>query len=390
MKPKEFDELIRQKFDQDDFAYNPRNWDQLAEQMDGRARKRSAMMWWLMPIAGIAASVAMAMGVTNILRQTEIGQSGASTAFVQSGNFEKPQILQNEPATTLVATAETYTEPNNAPTNNQSQNTKKNKTTAAATKFAISYENAVGFTPSKKQGFVMKDIMIPKKEKKEVAVASEGYNTFKPQDDQPVKPAKTSIILSGGVNRGNQNSGYIVGATVRRMISDKVFIESDVAFASSNNTQSKEVFVPTGTTGSATARVAARGTVTEDNKTTLIPAPQGKNVNQSESYNLYYAQVSPSIGYKVMKKMSVGVGPDFQQALADNRPATNENVSRNNIAVAPLFDVGFIGKTEYSVTKKVKAGVLYRKGINNILTPMDKYIDRDYLQFQLKCTIFNK
>ena len=34
--------------------------------------------------------------------------------------------------------------------------------------------------------------------------------------------------------------------------------------------------------------------------------------------------------------------------------------------------------------------VLYRKGINNILTPMGKYIDRDYVQFQVRCTIFNK
>ncbi len=92
MKPKEFDELVRQKFDQNDFAYNPGNWDQLAEQMDGRARKRSMMMWWLMPLAGIAASVAMAMGVTSILHLQGTGLSGQSTAFVRSCNFEKRQI----------------------------------------------------------------------------------------------------------------------------------------------------------------------------------------------------------------------------------------------------------------------------------------------------------
>jgi hypothetical protein len=37
MKPREFDELVRQKFDQNEFAYNPGNWDRLVEQMDGRA-----------------------------------------------------------------------------------------------------------------------------------------------------------------------------------------------------------------------------------------------------------------------------------------------------------------------------------------------------------------
>ena len=86
--------------------------------------------------------------------------------------------------------------------------------------------------------------------------------------------------------------------------------------------------------------------------------------------------------------MSVGVGPDFQQMLTDNRPTINSNVT-DNVKVAPMFDIGFVGKTEYNVTKTVKAAVSYRKGVNNILTPTDKYLDRDYLQFQVRCAIFN-
>ena len=389
MKPKEFDELIRQKFDQNDFAYNPGHWDQLAEQMDGRARKRSAMMWWLMPLAGIAASVAMAMGVTTLLRQQPTGLSGANTAFVQSGNFEQPQILQNEPATTMVASNRQYLELTTNTNNNLAP--KKNKKSNAAEKFAINLENAIGFTSSgntKKNGFVLNETLIPKKDKKAV-VTNEGYNTFKPEEEL-LKPTKTSIILSGGINRGSQSNGYVVGATVRRMLNDKVFIESDVAFASSNNSQLSGV--PNNTPATArTSAGAARNTATEGVTTVVTPGTDHnpKFKDENVSYNLYYAQVSPSIGYKVIKKISIGVGPDFQQALADNRP-TASTVTRNNVEVAPLFDVGFIGKTEYSITKKVKAGVFYRKGINNILTPMDKYIDRDYLQFQLKCTIFNK
>ncbi len=388
MKPKEFDELVRQKFDQSDFAYKPGSWDQLAEQMDGRARKRSVMMWWLMPLAGIAASVAMAMGVTSILHLQGTGLSGQSTAFVSSGNFEKPQMLLNEPATTMVAT-EQYTASNN--TNTTQAHTNKNKKVAVEEKFAISFENAVGFIAAKKNDFAIKEVLIPKKEKKNAVVVNEGYNTFKPEEG-PLKPVKTTITLSGGVNRGSQNSGFAVGATVRRMLNDKVFVESDVAFAGTNNTQSTQMRESPVAASAARmgAKSAARGTMTEDNKTTVNSMPQqGPLVNVNQSYNLYYAQVSPSIGYKVMRNMSVGVGPDFEQALADNRPAPSTE-TRNNVSVAPLFDVGFIGKTEYSVTKKVKAGVMYRKGINNILTPMDKYIDRDYLQVQLKCTIFNK
>jgi hypothetical protein len=60
------------------------------------------------------------------------------------------------------------------------------------------------------------------------------------------------------------------------------------------------------------------------------------------------------------------------------------------VEVMPLFDVGVVGKTEYALTKHVKAAVAYRKGINNVLTPMDKYIDRDYLQVQVRYSIFNR
>jgi hypothetical protein len=122
----------------------------------------------------------------------------------------------------------------------------------------------------------------------------------------------------------------------------------------------------------------------------LLPSVTRDVIGQKNiSYDLYYAQVSPTIGYKVMRKMSIGVGPDFQRMLADNRPAPS-TVDHGTIQVAPLFDVGFIGRSEFAVTKKVKAAVYYRKGVNNIITPMDKYIERDYLQFQLRYTILNK
>jgi len=87
--------------------------------------------------------------------------------------------------------------------------------------------------------------------------------------------------------------------------------------------------------------------------------------------------------------MSIAAGPDFQQMLVDNRPAASET-DRGTIQVAPTFDVGFVGKTEYAVTQRVKAGVSYRKGINGVISMSDKYIDRDYIQFQMRCTIFNR
>ena len=143
------------------------------------------------------------------------------------------------------------------------------------------------------------------------------------------------------------------------------------------------------TAASAKHGMAAKYSSAESNKTVAVPTAVSVMKQEDVTYNLSYAQVTPSIGYQLMKRMSIGVGPDFQQMLVDNRPATDASY-RGNIQVAPAFDVGFIGKSEYALTKKIKAAVYYRKGVNSIITLTDKYIDRDYVQFQVKCTIFNK
>jgi len=386
MKPREFDELIRRKFEQDDFEYNPRNWDQLTEQMDGRAKKRSIALWWWMPLAaGMAASVALAIGVVS-MRQGDTGNAGVA-GFAQAFRYEQNQHVQpSQDALQYSVNPEAQY----AKTNHRRNNAGKVVMNAEkGTDFGINLDNAISLARATKQqkfdflGITTDKPDKEKDKKKDVAVA-EGYHTFKPEEIQ--KAPKVSITLLGGYNQGSQNIGYVAGATVRRMVNDKVYVESDVAFASSNNTQ------PTWVAGpdvSARHGVAARTTNALSSKTNTV-TPVDEPIEESQTYNLSYAQVSPSLGYKLMKRMSLAAGPDFQQALADNRPAPATDLTHDNVAVMPLFDVGFIGKTEYSVTKKVKAQLSYRKGINNLLTPMDKYIDRDYLQVQVRYTIFNK
>ena len=72
MKAREFDELVRQKFDQDDFAYNPAHWDQLAEELDGRKTKRRTLFMWWAPLIGVAASMAIALGASTAVSYTHL------------------------------------------------------------------------------------------------------------------------------------------------------------------------------------------------------------------------------------------------------------------------------------------------------------------------------
>lgn len=420
MKPREFDDLVRDKFDQGDFAYNPRNWERLADQMDdGRKKKRGIVAWLGLPLAGMAASVALAMGVTTVLRMGVPDTHGAGKAshnsqVVAMAAPAVPQVLPAETAKNAEANTSStqklvqrsakpvavrnHSNTISKPADNSGgfhiklgdkayvQATPSNVYNAAA---GI---NSAGINSINHNSEISKNKQTQPQNRRKIVLVDEGYNTFK-EEPTNKRPANLSIILSGGVNRGNKNSGYMAGATVRHMISDRVYVEGDVAFTSSSNTQMTS-YEETITTVSKTdtkigkesvAKVTGEGLPAEPEPYISPTVVRHKDV----SYNMYYAQVSPSVGYKIMNRMSVGAGPDFQKALADNRPAQS-TAERGTIQVAPLFDIGFVGKTEYAITKQVKAAVYYRKGINNVITPMGKYIDRDYLQFQVKCAIFNK
>ncbi len=383
MKPKEFDALIRQKFDQNDFEYSPQNWGRLEEQMDGRAKKRRIALWWLMPLMGVAASVALAIGVNTMWRFADAGNMGA-VAFTQPAYDYQSQTGNTVESTDVLSANEKIA---------NHKHKKGNKSSAKETEFGINLDNATGSTETitvHKVNLIGKTETGKKKDKIKEVAAKDGYKTFKPEAEKKVK--KLSIILSGGLNQGNQNNGYAVGATVRRMINDNVFVEGAVAYANSTNTQSKlipGVATPTNNnTPLAPYDQNARLSGQPDNKPlpkTTVPPP----IQINESYSLSYIQVAPSVGCKITKHITMAAGPDFQQALVDNRPALS-TVDRNNQSVAPLFDIGLVGRTEYKITKQIKAGLSYRKGINNVLTPMDKYIDRDYLQVQVHYTILNR
>ncbi|GAA4470142.1 hypothetical protein GCM10023093_30790 [Nemorincola caseinilytica] len=422
MKPGEFDELIRQKFEQNDFAYDPANWERLKERMDGPAKKRSMLMWLWMPAAGMAASVALAMGVTSLLRFGVPDGSSAGGGYAATGKFNAPREREDKVVAMVPSVNYQATE---RPAPSRSRTPHARNTARPATQPSTTAGNGIGLkldqmtktsvaanqqhsgnrydaevynsaTPP-----VAAKAQPPKPEKKAVAAVQEPMHTFRKEEAQPPvrKKMNFSVILSGGVNQGNNNSGYMAGATVRKMINDKVYIESDIAFASSDNVQRTKVesieTVGGGATsgggmGSIQAKVSSASKVSSDGVATQPVNNQVRVIKtQDVSYNLSYAQITPSVGVKLAKRMSIGMGPDFQAMLQDHRPERSI-VDRENIAVAPTFDVGFVGKTEYAFTNRIKAGVAYRKGVNGVIVPGGKYIDRDYLQFQMKCTIFNK
>lgn len=405
MKPREFDDLVRQKFDQDDFAYNPANWDKLAEQLDGRGKKRNIFMWW-MPLVGMAASVAFAIGVPKVLQEGSHSYksmyamlSGSNTPAdnVDRAQISEPAVVaavqHNDRRAAHTQAPEDISSWFNIRLDNVVTTPKHTKARKAQVDPNVLLMAAS--TPVSAERYMdLENNNAPEAaNKKKKVVSKAGYYTFNEKEAER-KPVKTAIMLSGGVNYGGTSSGYLVGASARHMVNDKVYVEGDVAFVGTSNSQQTQYLetVPQqahAMTRNSTARGVNAKNTTTDAKATSTVVNQTYVKTENESYNLYYAQITPSLGYKLMKRMSVGVGPDFQQMLVDNRPAPSD-VERGTLKEVPMFDIGFMGKTEYAVTRNIKAAVYYREGINNVITPTGKYIDRNYVQFQVKCAIFNK
>jgi hypothetical protein len=233
--------------------------------------------------------------------------------------------------------------------------------------------------------------------------ARKDYPAFSSFDPDPSennsKIVKTAISISGGVQYGTMN-GFTIGATGRRMISDRFYVEGDIAFIDNNGTGNIGSNAPVNQSGSAFTPASAKmvapvnGRMVSETDAQQKPASdqQGTpSVSNTGKYDLYYAQVTPSIGYNLRRNFSVGVGADVQRLLQTDKPlnTTGSEVITTDKAI-PTMDMGLVGKTELALSKTIKAGVYYRQDMNNVINPGNKYIDRSYMQFNLKFSIFRK
>lgn len=383
MRPREFDELIVQKFDRNDFEYDPQNWDELASRLDDSKKRQPSFIVWFMPLLGMAASITVALAIPTVMRMAQPATTNTRYATTDNGKVDGMPSNNTNTLTDMMSHTATY----------QRRASGKDHHTGTNS-FRINYDNAISGsnTKTKKTINLLAQKNINEQKKNEFPV--QPMHTFK-HDDEAQKAPKFSLNILGGVNYSGQANGFVIGATTRRMINDRLFIEGDIAFLSSNNSSQNEYYaISSGGHSGGNARTIGNTTATARTESTES-AIQNNNTptytqkTSNANYSLFYAEVSPALGYKLSKKLSIGGGPDFQQMLVDNRPAIPET-DRNNISVAPVFDIGLLGKTEYAVCRKIKAAVYVREGINNILTPMNKYTDRNYMQFQIKYTLFDK
>jgi hypothetical protein len=83
--------------------------------------------------------------------------------------------------------------------------------------------------------------------------------------------------------------------------------------------------------------------------------------------------------------MKLGMGADVQRMLQDKYKYVQD--ADGDIFDIPGIDLGFVGRAEYSLSERISTSVSYREGFIDKLNTGKNYLDRDYLQVQLKYTI---
>lgn len=188
-----------------------------------------------------------------------------------------------------------------------------------------------------------------------------------------------SLGVTGAVNYGNQNSGYVVALSARQDLGKHFFVDGSVSMVY-NNTSDEVVGLPT--------------SMKKADLLSPIPvqnAIQREVINHIPAVNTLYLQINPKIGYKIIEEVAISMGPDFQKLMNENHYSGFNYYALSDHGVLsqlPSIDVGFTAQTEVDLSKNLKAGLLYRQGMNNLLnTHPNLYINRNYLQFQLKYSI---
>ena len=407
MQESEFDELIRKQFDDYEFEYKRSRWERLLASLAPMQYRTPARHRWLPVVTGIAAAMATLIAVgawhyyqapaikdqTRVAMQRtmaplrtihDMPELPVQQAFPTALPIQTPAFFGNhhhrpahlpgaivQPAVNPAALVfqpdiSANAEPDIVLLSSGKPLAKPTQTSLSAMVTAHQYSGSVSG--------VMQTIARSPNPSTHIVVVD---GVILPEKPNAYFPKGTNISLAGGVNYGTLNGGYTAGLNARHHLG-RWYVESDVAFvnydaAGATNVSNNTLAVLVNNTNNVNGAMIA-------SRSREAPEPQE---------HVQYLQASPGIGYHLFKKITIGANADIQRMLQQNSNNTVQ-VSDDAVKLFPLTDYGIAGKAEVSVTSKLNAGIIYRQGMNNLLSAGTDYLDRRYLQVQLKYRLIGK
>jgi len=355
MSANEFDRRVAEKLNEAVFTYDPGDWEYLTAQLDAARRKKRAILF-AYTLPGVAASVAILILCTLFFSKKEVPVIAQHTANKKTTSPTPAPISLSDTTNDHTSPNATVVTHNSLPTPVLFANTKHKTKTIVANDGHTPTDTTVYNSAVPAENVVVKD-------RKEVVLPPICTGLpWKPELMPEPEKKKIHINVAGGINYGTLNTGYALGATVDRKLGKKLGIEVTVAYINNSST---------------TAMAPGNNSTPPYN---MAGHPQNStNVSYTTS-PLNYLQFAPVAGYDIFKKVTVAAGADVQRLLQENDATI---VYKDKTVIAPTLDMGVLLKTDYAVNNRLKGGVSYRIGANNLFTSSN-YINRSYMQVQLK------
>lgn len=395
----EFDKWLKNKVDSEELNFEPKGWEQLKESLHpkenpgkGAAGISLAVLPLFNKYTGIAAAIIIALGTYFVLKQP-----GTNTIIKQKDTILAHNKLPNtkKQAATLTDDIEKV---EHIGSDESVATVNKKKNNFANQKQTPLFDQTSTFTPSiatNKQVAVVANtspIIITEPQEETILPATDpsaAIRTIQPntinnksnnelidhyaKSDKQTNTIISNIGIGGGVNYGSLNTGYAVALSAQKDLSNNLFVEGSIGMSINNN--SSQTIVGLNDNTNFLARPAPGRT--------FINAPAITNTTPQ----LLYVQFNPSIGYNFENKLAFSVGSDLQQMI-NNRDDKfiAYNAKTNQSEIMPTLDLGITTKTELSLNKNIKTGLILRNGLNNIFQGQNevKYVNRRYFQVQFR------
>lgn len=389
-----FDKIIKKKLEQGGPIPSKPNFAAIADQV-AKPRKKRIGFW--IPMS-IAASILIAVGSfvfinqnnkSNIIAQNEITPLPAQ----EESMVEQEQEMDSPEEQEVMGIKDEYT-PQSTPKNNlrtkpYTAHKTRNQTMvyqSPASNATTSFEEEKAEETTNPLREEKQETIIVQQEREREGDLQQRWNDFNASiQKEPLDIAadfddpKFILGVSGGVNYGNINSGYAVALSARHDFNDKLYIDGNMGLVYNNANTQEVIGLPSNLTHITQSAIPVKS------------AMNRKSVTHMPNANTMYLQFNPQLGYKIFDFLSVSTGPDIQKMLNVGANQNNEfnyyTFNRDGtISQLPDVDLGFNTQTEIKISEHLKAAVIYRMGVNQLLQNDLglKYGNRNYFQFQFK------
>lgn len=365
MNISDFERLLREGSEPQHFPPEEDKWLKLEEDLKNKKR-RGLVIALPKPLSwAVAASILLLISIGLYNRYTTAPQADAEIAVKKP---QQPSMLSRQYDTAMMQTRPQLQEvvagsSHPAPAQrSHNTNTPERKQEVPQVNEAVLQRDTVALVKEKtdiRTQELPKPEQQPKQQRKQDVLPEPDNTDF----DIASRERKINFGVSALYGLSDVSKGqYRVSVDARRNLSKRVFANVQLIASTAtvtNSTSYEYQVIGIGPPGIG-----------------VLPENTTQQVEANYSGNIYTLGLSPSIGFRVTRKVALSTGPDIQKRVGGSMSLVNGDAFRNQITNQSLvdekqqvaaLDFGLQSAAQVDVSRRLALTLLYRYGLTNYL-----------------------